>query len=977
MLVRSAFRTGLRCAWHSQARNAFLQGIGGRSALHQNSGLTLNNQRLTLEGSRSLAALRSTLHVPPGAPDTEEAGAAKPQIRIFILGARAESSLPPHVWEQLCMLFPSCHFHLFFIGPQVSLPKHADQSPVQGTSSSSSSMETQEPEKAYQESTAVYVPNVYEPPTPKPIMRLKRTRSSVQLYGVPSYTVPYSPQLTITGIQANYSEVHPRFQETFDPYTDVFFLFSPGFGFPSMSSVSELDGKPLLQIASPTEWGPVVPALLATRCAVFVTGFSPADVERDIRSLDKAPDVAGEFEWVITPGENAFGSEKWEVADFDPRVMVKTNWDVDALSAARMLAELFTQDDVMHRIIPVSGIAELENMKDELATYTELHTLILINMGAILDLPSPVWFGEFSTRLTIHVIDSTRPQNLGSLFGGGDMDGRIVIWDDGEADNMGEERKAWEALEYEPEPDSDEDSAFSSEDEASSQDGEETEDFPSDRPCKRKLSNDGQRSAGKRRKVAERAYYQSVIDKHYTSGSWYGQSASATIYILATILERVDRDLLWLAILGLTYQYTTARISRDTYDKFHSIYHDEVTRLNPLPADVTSNPDAITALNPDDLSLRATEELRFTLFRHWTLYDAMFHSSYVAGKLGIWKERGRKRLTGLLAKMGFSIPQTQQPYTHMDLDLKHQLRSKLDAIAPEYGLVELTYPSFVRCFGYRAPPLSAADAIEAIGALLDVAGGVQMEVEVEGARNGGEWFGGGRLWEGGKQDADESKTKQGVDVKVHGSRDGNVVEERTEVPWWVKNFWAAYDALTEYVPIHLYLQEMMTTRRSVVPLRDALTLSMSLHRAIIRQGTSIIDKQDIRTLRSHRVVVLSQGPDLPLFAHPGILSRLALWLIDALRDKLPGTKLARGKKSLPFVLACLNEKTATYIVVGVMGALEFGDVRKNEFGLAFINAKDRCNARSSHTSFNTSVLEIDHEDLKIFLEALCEVGEGY
>ena len=27
---------------------------------------------------------------------------------------------------------------------------------------------------------------------------------------------------------------------------------------------------------------------------------------------------------------------------------------------------------------------------------------------------------------------------------------------------------------------------------------------------------------------------------------------------------------------------------------------------------------------------------------------------------------------------------------------------------------------------------------------------------------------------------------------------------------------------------------------------------MSLHRAIIRQGTSIIDKQDIRTFRGHR-----------------------------------------------------------------------------------------------------------------------------
>ena len=118
------------------------------------------------------------------------------------------------------------------------------------------------------------------------------------------------------------------------------------------------------------------------------------------------------------------------------------------------------------------------------------------------------------------------------------------------------------------------------------------------------------------------------------------------------ILLSLSRHPRRLAILGLTFQYTTSRISREFYEKYHAIYYDEVSRLNPLPAGVTSNIDTITALGPDDLSIRSTDELRFTLLRHWTLYDAMFHSSYVAGKLGIWKERGRKRLTGLLAKMG-------------------------------------------------------------------------------------------------------------------------------------------------------------------------------------------------------------------------------------------------------------------------------------------------------------------------------------
>jgi cell division control protein 45 len=69
-----------------------------------------------------------------------------------------------------------------------------------------------------------------------------------------------------------------------------------------------------------------------------------------------------------------------------------------------------------------------------------------------------------------------------------------------------------------------------------------------------------------------------------------------------------------------------------------------------------TNPEdshSLNSLSPDDWGVRPTDELRFMLFRHWNIYDAMFHSGYVASKLGIWKERGRKRLTGLLAKMGY------------------------------------------------------------------------------------------------------------------------------------------------------------------------------------------------------------------------------------------------------------------------------------------------------------------------------------
>lgn len=87
------------------------------------------------------------------------------------------------------------------------------------------------------------------------------------------------------------------------------------------------------------------------------------------------------------------------------------------------------------------------------------------------------------------------------------------------------------------------------------------------------------------------------------------------------------------------------------YRRYHELFLDEVVRLNheiiPTGTGIGRTP------NPDDRSIQKSEELRFMLFRHWTLYDAMLHSGYVAGRLGIWKEKGRKKLQGLLAKMGY------------------------------------------------------------------------------------------------------------------------------------------------------------------------------------------------------------------------------------------------------------------------------------------------------------------------------------
>lgn len=262
------------------------------------------------------------------------------------------------------------------------------------------------------------------------------------------------------------------------------------------------------------------------------------------------------------------------------------------------------------------------------------------------------------------------------------------------------------------------------------------------------------------------------VNRYYHAGTSYGMSIALTVYLLATVLERADNDLLWLAVLAVTHQYVSAEINRERYEGEHELLLDEVVRLNPASSG---------APNPDNRAISRSDEFRFVLFRHWNLYDSMLHSGYVAGRMGIWKERGRKKLQGLLAKMGFSLLQCQQAYAHMDVGLKRDLRGKLDAIAPEYGLVELEYTSFVRAYGFELAALSAADAVEGLQALLEAAKGIRLEVEQDGGRGGGEWFGAMKVWSVDDEPAPPPEKENGAGTGA-------------EQPWHVQNFWIAYDA---------------------------------------------------------------------------------------------------------------------------------------------------------------------------------------
>lgn len=177
---------------------------------------------------------------------------------------------------------------------------------------------------------------------------------------------------------------------------------------------------------------------------------------------------------------------------------------------------------------------------------------------------------------------------------------------------------------------------------------------------RKRTTKKSQRSEKRAQKLAHRRR----ILEYYEEGTSFGDPVTHLLYTLAAHLGRETLDFLWFlknncryGIVGLSSHYVYGKCGIVEYTAIAATYKEEVDRLTINTSASTWDLDAIDQ-EPDRPStggITFLEDLQLMLVRHWNLYDSMFHSTYVATKLGVWKERGRQRLTNLLVKMGYII----------------------------------------------------------------------------------------------------------------------------------------------------------------------------------------------------------------------------------------------------------------------------------------------------------------------------------
>merc|ERR1712166_1437786 len=534
--------------------------------------------------------------------------------------------------------------------------------------------------------------------------------------------------------------------------------------------------------------------------------------------------------------------------------------DVDSICTCRVLEALFKCDAILFSVVPVTGYQELEvEYQEYVEKSDEVRTVFMINCGAIHDLQ--VAFGGIRENISIFVIDCHRPLRYENV-----TSEQIFILDDGSSAD------AIRRL--------DEDDEGRRQRQRTGEDGAFVETPPME--AKAPISP---RSRAKRRNRLFREYY---------TGSYFGPPSAGLAYTLSLQLGKSDRELLWLAIVGLTEQYVMKRVDQHKYVEQVNEYQDEVNRI-------CSGEGEKEEGSSGSSEIKFEEEYQFTLYRHWNLYDSVHHSSYVANKFEVWTSAGQKRLKEMFAKMGVSLEEAKQRFSHMSPSVKESLQRYVDPVGREFGLEDVFYGSFHLKQGYRFQ-ISAADVVQSVSAIL--------------------------------------------------ARAPNVSEgsEKYDEDFLRRNFWLAHDS--------------MSSLKSTQKIEQGIESAISLHKSVLKNASHMLLKKTITVSGVFRYAYLKDTADVHLFVNPHALTQLALFLATYFKEK------HANRKPKPFVLCAANEARETYLVVAIDGAFSTISDSRNKFGTSFAKAAERTNARVKHDAFDSSIIEIQKEDIYNFMEFL-------
>jgi cell division control protein 45 len=655
------------------------------------------------------------------------------------------------------------------------------------------------------------------------------------------------------------------------------------------------------------------------------------------------------------------------VKKYNGKVIIFVGYDIDALCTLRMLVFLLRGDWLKYEIVPVMNFDQLDQKIEEYKTIGYVKSFILINCGGTRDMTKH-WFSEQNDFLCL-LLDIRRPSHHNNVHSK-----NILLVNDNhyQIDDCPKEEDIQDVQSEEEDIEDIEDEELYKDNDMEKKEDLSEEEEDGEKPKKRRLQKKKALEEDDDEDFSAKKTIQPEIDEkklrrrikmkkrmkieNYYSGNYYGYPSSYILYKVATQMHREDTYLLWLLIIALTDQYLKLHIDHMQYELIYEECFREVSRLNQnnkqdniVRRFKTEDPDnieynkydysdvTVKSSNKENKSIIVDTDYNLYLFRHWNVFDSFVYSNYTLSHLITWKEQGKKEVQKLFAYMGIPLEEAKQKYAYMKNEYKSLFKEKIVEISKKFDLKELLFNSFIYQLDQRNQ-YSASDFVHCINAIL------QYPFSINELKQNG-------------VDFDSFNEQENKDENIDDEEKQKIIDENNKAIRANKydHFWASYDLLS---------------LKSTEFFRISLDLAIQFQKALVSNGTSIIDKKSITPSKHFRYSIINTdtSEEIKYFQHPLSLEKLALFVMDTYHN----SRFCKNKVDKPFILAVLNSSNKTYLVAGVLGKAKEEGHDKNPFAVRFRLSANNIGAKLLLNNFDDSIIEIPKDNFLAFLEEVCE-----
>lgn len=383
------------------------------------------------------------------------------------------------------------------------------------------------------------------------------------------------------------------------------------------------------------------------------------------------------------------------------RILIMCALDVDAICACRILQFLLESYNLQYSVAPVGSIEDLCKSFEEYRN--SIDSIVLINFGNLYNIPPLLKPAE---NLNFYVIDSHRPINVYNYYKNFQV--KIYINKDERELNIPPESKIFMKKRGSLDQNESTLEARGNVEE----DEEDVDNLALLTADARDLTNE---QLERRQELREWLLEKQQILYDYEEFHFYNRSVSLIMYDLANNIAKNNNYLLWLGIVGLTYQYKADKISAITFEQ----------ESEKLVRHVARNQVSSNHARGNKWKIHWQKDLQMDLYRKWSIYDSLWHTRLSVCQFQLWNDKGIRNLLEFLVECGLKLEQCKQPYVAMELAFRQSLLNEVSKVCLgdsqyKYNMQELITRAFVMSCGFQTKKsFCANDFVLAIRALLE------------------------------------------------------------------------------------------------------------------------------------------------------------------------------------------------------------------------------------------------------------------